>query len=78
MKQKTEHLFWNGKLIGAVSNPKVDMWDYYGPGSQLRTLIFIASSWSKWTRREVRALILDMLALLRQEPSNLNPVMRSR
>ncbi len=30
MKQKTEHLFWNGKLIGAVSNPKVDMWDYYG------------------------------------------------
>ncbi|MFM2421932.1 MAG: hypothetical protein RL291_462 [Pseudomonadota bacterium] len=30
MKQKTERLFWNGKLVGVVSNPKVDMWDYYG------------------------------------------------
>ncbi len=30
MKQKTEHLFWNGKIVGVVSNPNVDMWDYYG------------------------------------------------
>lgn len=30
MSPKSERLFWDGKLIGVVSNPKVDMWDYYG------------------------------------------------
>ncbi len=30
MKQKTETLFWNGKIVGVVTNPKVDMFDYYG------------------------------------------------
>lgn len=30
MSKRTEALFWNGKLVGVVTNPKVDMFDYYG------------------------------------------------
>jgi hypothetical protein len=30
MSPKSERLFWNGKPVGVVLNPKVDMWDYYG------------------------------------------------
>ena len=30
MVEKTENVLWNGKVVGVVSNPNVDNFDYYG------------------------------------------------
>lgn len=30
MNKRAEALFWNGKIVGVVLNPKIDMFDYYG------------------------------------------------
>lgn len=30
MSERTDALFWNGKLVGVISKPKSDMFDYYG------------------------------------------------
>ena len=30
MSEKTEKVFWNGEVVGVVTEPKVDNFDYYG------------------------------------------------
>ncbi len=30
MNKRTETLFWNGKIVGVISNPKLVNFDYYG------------------------------------------------
>jgi predicted lysophospholipase L1 biosynthesis ABC-type transport system permease subunit len=30
MAEKTEQVFWEGKRVGVVTNPRVDNFDYYG------------------------------------------------
>ena len=30
MSEKAEQIFWNGEVVGVVTDPKVDNFDYYG------------------------------------------------